>query len=52
MAAKRTQVAIRLTDHGLELIDEYAAQEERSRSDMIRKLLSEAIQHREKSAGK
>jgi metal-responsive CopG/Arc/MetJ family transcriptional regulator len=50
MSGKRTQVAIRLTDEGLKRVDQFAAEEERSRSDMIRKLLSEAIQRRDADA--
>lgn len=41
------QIAVRLSGPALEAIDRYAALEERTRSDMIRKLLSEAIQRRE-----
>lgn len=46
MAEDRVQIAVRLTKTGLEIVDKYAAEEERTRSDMVRKLLSEAIQHR------
>lgn len=52
MQQSRTQVAVRLTDHGLARVDEFAALEERTRSDMIRKLLSEAIQARDIEAKK
>ncbi|HEX5997150.1 MAG TPA: ribbon-helix-helix protein, CopG family [Jiangellales bacterium] len=45
---KRSQVVVRLADAGLEQIDRYAEQEQRTRSDMIRVLLGEAIEVRRK----
>jgi metal-responsive CopG/Arc/MetJ family transcriptional regulator len=42
-------IAIRLTDDGLRELDEAAAQEERSRSDMARILIAEAIQLRKQA---
>jgi hypothetical protein len=50
--ADRTQIAVRLSTAGLARVDAIAATEERSRSDMIRKLLSEAIHARDIAAAK
>lgn len=46
--APRREVTIRLSPSGLEEIDRYAAAEQRTRSDMIRVLLGEAIAARRK----
>lgn len=48
---KRSQVVVRLSETGLEAIDEYAQAEQRTRSDMIRILLAEAITARRKREG-
>jgi len=42
-AAKRSQVVVRLSEEALVNVDTYAKAEERTRSDMIRVLLREAI---------
>ena len=45
---KRSQVVVRLSDSGLAEVDGYAAAEQRTRSDMIRILLAEAVAARRK----
>lgn len=46
MPEARTQIAIRLSEAGLEQIDKIAAAEERTRSQVIRILLREALEAR------
>jgi len=46
----REKVAVRLSPSGIAAIDKLAAAEHRTRSDMIRVLLIEAIERRRKEA--
>lgn len=48
----RVKVAIRLSPDGLTEVDRLAEAEHRTRSDMIRVLLIEAVQARRRSEGK
>ena len=49
---ERQKVAVRLSPGGLGAIDEMAEAEHRTRSDMIRVLLVEAVAARQKKAGR
>lgn len=46
---RRVQVAVRLKPSSLEAIDKLAEEDQRTRSDMIRVLLAEAVAAREKA---
>lgn len=49
---KRSQVVVRLSEAGLEQIDAYAVADGKTRSDVIRELLTEAIAARRKREGR
>jgi hypothetical protein len=48
----REKVAVRLSPAGLAEVDQYAEAEHRTRSDMIRVLLIEALEARRKKAAR
>ena len=41
--ARANVITVRMTDEGLALVDEIAAEEERTRSNMCRVLIAEAV---------
>lgn len=48
----RVKLAIRLSPLGLAAVDKFATDEDRTRSDMIRVLIMEAVQARRRNGGK
>lgn len=52
MSQPREKVAVRLSPSGVAEVDRLAESEHRTRSDMIRVLLLEAIEARRRKAGK